>query len=78
MDRQLDRLDLAGAAAILHQLIASSALCQEQSLERRLRALYRCCRQGAAEPALAAAYFDLRKSAAACLDRAEHAGRYSG
>lgn len=78
VDRRLARLDLAGAAAVLHQLVASSALCQERSLERQLRALYRCCRDGAGDAALAAAYHELRLSAGACLRQAGRADAYSG
>jgi CheY-like chemotaxis protein len=78
VDQRLARLDLDGAAAILHQLVASSAMCQEKVLERKLRVLYRCCRDGAAEATLARAYYELRRSAAASLRQAGRAGLYSG
>ena len=66
LSEQLDRLDqylatrdLAAAAGILHRLIASSGLCRELRLERKLRALDAACRKGAPASELGHEYFSL-------------------
>jgi CheY-like chemotaxis protein len=70
LDHCLVRLDLRGARAILHQLIASSGWCRQRRLERDLRALYAAC-EGRPRPAvLARQYFSLLVSAASYLQQA--------
>jgi CheY-like chemotaxis protein len=59
IDDHLLRADLKAAAAILHQLIASSAICGESGLERNLRALEHACRVAADPATLARSYLDL-------------------
>jgi two-component system sensor histidine kinase EvgS len=55
----LTTLDLAGARAILHQLIASSGLCRQRRLERDLRALHDACGKQPKAACLARPYFSL-------------------
>ena len=55
----LSTFDLAGARAILHQLIASSALCLQERLERDLRALHEACAKHPRAATLARQYFSL-------------------
>jgi len=75
LDRCLMRLDLSGARAILHQLIASSGWCRQRRLERDLRALYTAC-EGRPQPAvLAREYFFLLVSAGSYLQQARLAPR---
>jgi len=70
LDRCLVRLDLRGARAILHQLIASSGWCRQRRLERNLRALYTAC-EGRPQPAvLAREYYSLLVSSGAYLQQA--------
>jgi CheY-like chemotaxis protein len=63
LDLSLARPDLPAAQGILHQLIASSALCQQHRLERDLRGLYGACRGPIEASALARNYFALLASA---------------
>jgi len=57
LDHAISSFDLQGAAHILHQLVASSAICGCRVLEGRLRELYAACRSEAPTADLAAAYF---------------------
>jgi CheY-like chemotaxis protein len=56
LDRALGAYRLEDAGAILHQLIASSAICGAQELEARCRTLELACRNRADPSALAPAY----------------------
>jgi len=69
LDRCLARRDLVSAQDIIHQLIASSALCRQRRLERELRGLYAACHEPTDTPALARGYFAVRSSARDWLDR---------
>ena len=69
LDRCLARRDLVSAQGILHQLIASSALCRQRRLERDLRRLYAACHEPTETPALARGYLAVLASARDCLDR---------
>jgi CheY-like chemotaxis protein len=57
LDQCISRLDRNRAAGILHQLIASSAMCKERRLEADMRALDASCRRYDSTPALAQAYY---------------------
>lgn len=70
LDRCLVGLDLRGARAILHQLIASSGWCRQHRLERDLRALYAACEERPQPAVLAREYFSLLLSAGAYLQQA--------
>jgi CheY-like chemotaxis protein len=59
LEQSLTARDIAGARAILHQLIASSGLCRELQLERDLRALHEACGKQAQATGLARPYFSL-------------------
>lgn len=59
LDRYLAAQDLAAAGSILHQLIASSSLCRQPSLERALRSLGEACRTGAGAHEIGCEYFSL-------------------
>jgi len=63
LDRCLARRDLVSAQGIIHQLIASSALCRQRRLERELRWLYAACHEPTDTPAVARGYFAVRSSA---------------
>jgi CheY-like chemotaxis protein len=63
LDRCLAARDLSAANGILHQLIASSGLCREPGLERKLRNLDERCRKGAGAAELGHEYFSLLVSA---------------
>lgn len=56
------------AAAILHQLIASSGLCGEHTLESKMRAMLAECRAGATTAGLARGYYSVWAAAACYLD----------
>jgi len=71
LDRSLTRLDWRRSAAILHQLIASSALCEERQLESDLRSLDCACREGVPPAQLARAYYALLESARDFTNRIE-------
>lgn len=62
LEQCLARPDLPGAKSILHQLIASSALCRQHRLERDLRALYAACRRPIDSSTLARGYLALLAS----------------
>jgi len=62
LDNCMAALDLPQAHAILHQLIASSAICGERRLERNLRRLDAACRESSGTSVLAAAYFEVLES----------------
>jgi len=68
LDRCLALPDLTAAQGILHQLIASSALCRERRLERDLRSLHTACRGPIDPSALARSYFALMLSSRDYLD----------
>ncbi len=57
LDNHLSQLDLAKAAGIIHQLIASSALCKRRRLETSLRALEKACQVEASANLLARSYY---------------------
>ena len=63
LDLCLSRPDVLAARSILHQLIASSALCQQHRLERDLRRLYAACHGPIEASALARGYYALLASA---------------
>jgi CheY-like chemotaxis protein len=63
LDRCLSIRDLSAASGILHQLIASSGLCRERGLERKLRSLHEGCRKDAGAAELGHEYFSLLVSA---------------
>jgi CheY-like chemotaxis protein len=67
LDRCLADFDMQNAAAILHQLIASSAICREPGLEDRLRSLDQACRHSSDQRRLAKEYYDLMIEAGAYL-----------
>lgn len=67
LDRCVADFDMQGAAAILHQLIASSAICREPGLENRLRSMDRACRHSNDQSRLAKEYYDLMIEAGAYL-----------
>ena len=46
LENALSSLDLTTSRTILHQLIASSAICRHNTLEARMRELDRACRAG--------------------------------
>lgn len=59
LDKAISHRDLAQAGEILHQLIASAAICRAPQLERRLRALDSACRDDAGSRELAHRYYAL-------------------
>jgi hypothetical protein len=63
LDRCLSVRDLSAASGILHQLIASSGLCRQPGLERKLRSLNEGCRKDAGAAELGHDYFSLLVSA---------------
>ena len=75
LEECLTAFDLAGAQAILHQLIASSGLCQQRRLERDLRALYEACGKHPEAASLAGQYFSLLVSAGKYLQPPSFAQR---
>jgi len=70
LDQCLRGADLAAARSILHQLIASSALCGQRRLERDLRALHAACNRPADSVLLARGYFSLLSAARDYLGQA--------
>jgi len=68
LDERLAAGDFAGAASLLHRLIASSRMCRQRALELRLLKLYERVRDGNAATAdageIAALYFALVSCAA--------------
>jgi two-component system OmpR family response regulator len=69
LERYLARRDLVSAQGVLHQLIASSALCRQRRLERDLRRLYAACNEPTETPAVARGYFAVLASARDWLGR---------
>lgn len=69
LDDFLARRDLAAARAVLHQMIASSGICQEHGLNRHLRALHDRCGRTAETAELAREYFAVLVSSRAFLHR---------
>jgi CheY-like chemotaxis protein len=59
LDQAISRRDLDSAEEILHQLIASAAICRAPQLERRLRALDSACREELGTRELAHRYYAL-------------------
>lgn len=68
LDRYLAGPDLAAARGILHQLIASAALCGQRRLEHDLRGLYDACQKPPEASTLARCYSSLLTSARDFLD----------
>lgn len=58
LDQCISEFDMQGVMTILHQLIASSAICGEPVLEASLRSLDRACRTQNSRQVLATAYCD--------------------
>jgi len=63
LDQCISNFDYKRAARILHQLIASSAMCDERELESGLRELDATCRGDDSSADLARAYFAMLESA---------------
>jgi CheY-like chemotaxis protein len=63
LDQCISNFDRQGTIRILHQLIASSAICNERELESGLRRLDATCRRDDSTADLAQAYFSLLGSA---------------
>jgi len=63
LDQCVSNLNRNKAARILHQLIASSAICNESKLESRLRKLDATCRHDDSTADLAQAYYAFLESA---------------
>ena len=59
LDRRIGARDTEGASAILHQLIASSALCRQARLEQRLRSLDQACREPFSAQRLGQAWYSV-------------------
>jgi len=71
LDQCISEFDMQGAMAILHQLIASSAICGEPVLEASLRSLDRACRNKNSRHMLATAYCDCVNELRGYLQAAE-------
>ena len=69
LERALLSDDLATASGILHQLIASSAMCREERLELDLRDLDRACRTGGTAAEIARGCYAVLASAREFLGR---------
>ena len=69
LDQCISDFDYTRAARILHQLIASSAMCNERKLESTLRELDASCRRDDSTADLARVYFSLIESAREFLYR---------
>ena len=69
LDRCISSLDHDRAAAILHQLTASSAICSELRLESALRALGATCRRQDSTTELARCYYSVLELAQEFLQR---------
>ena len=72
LDQCISNFDGHRAARILHQLIASSAMCNECELESGLRKLDAACRRDGSTAELARAYYALLDSAQAFLSKHPH------
>ena len=69
LDQCVSNFDYKRATRILHQLIASSAMCDERELESGLRKLDATCRGDDSSAELARAYFGMLESAREFLFR---------
>jgi len=69
LDRYVSNFDRNRTTEILHQLIASSAICNEPRLETGMRALDACCRSDKPPADLARAYYRFLESADDFLSR---------
>ena len=69
LDQCISNLDRQRVTGILHQLIASSAMCCERRLELSLRALDSACRRDDSTAGLAQTYYALIESAQEFLAR---------
>jgi CheY-like chemotaxis protein len=72
LDRCMAELDLSGVRNILHQLIASSAICGEPGLEASMRKLDTHCLEHDSPAQLARAYFRLLTSSRDYLGGLRH------
>ena len=72
LDQCISNFDGTRATRILHQLIASSAMCNERKLESTLRELDASCRRDDSTADLARVYFSLIESAREFLYRPPH------
>jgi CheY-like chemotaxis protein len=70
LERAIADADRRGAASILHQLIASSAICGELKLEARLRALDRAVRRSEGAAAIVQAWCRVSETSGDILVRA--------
>jgi hypothetical protein len=70
LDSSLCALNSQAAAAILHQLIASAAMCLESRLESGLRSLDSACRRGAQPGEIARRYHAMLEFAREFIARA--------
>jgi CheY-like chemotaxis protein len=71
LDQGISDFDRNRVAGILHQLIASSAMCDEHNLEASMRALDACSRRDDSHADLAQAYYHVLDSARDFLSRVE-------
>lgn len=63
LDRDIYSLNWASAIGLLHQLIASCAMCRERNLESHCRQLHKALSRKSPARKIAAAYYSLLKSA---------------
>lgn len=63
LDQSIEQLDWASARSILHQLTASSAMCQEKELERHCRQLFDVLTERPESGSLTRAYYPFLKAA---------------
>jgi len=74
LDRCMGDLDLLGVRGILHQLIASSAICRESRLEASMRKLDNGCQENEPPTELAMAYYQLLASSRDYLQGTRRSG----
>ena len=77
LDRHISNFDRGRATGILHQLIASSAMCHENKLESGLRALDASCRRDDSTAELARVYYAVLELAQEFLSRPVSRTRHS-
>jgi len=77
LDQSISNLDRNQAVGILHQLIASSAMCHENKLESGLRALDASCRRDDSTAELARVYYAVLELAQEFLSRPVSRTRHS-
>jgi len=70
LDRCVSTGNLAAASTLLHQLIASSAICRERELEPGMRGMLSACREKSGPARLARSYYSLWVKARYYLDSA--------